>query len=517
MSAFTAQTLANCRAIAPELALIAALMAVLLVDLALLSRRSTGASVWVAVAGLGTAFALLTRFQPTDAVIFSGAIRLDSLALFFQKIFILGAMAVCLFTAANAEIFAEYRMGEYYALVLSATLGAMFLAAANDYIILVLSLETLSLSSYVLAGYLRVDRRSSEASMKYILYGAVASGVMLFGISYLYGMTGTLRIAETFAPLRQGTQSFTFFVAFALLLCGIGFKISSVPFHNWTPDVYEGSPTPISAFLAVVSKSAGFAILLRLVLQAGMAAPGFDVAAAARHLTASGLDIVFWILAAATMTVGNLVAIRQTDIKRLLGYSSIAHAGYLLMAFTVMNSAAWDAVLFYFVVYYLMTLGAFYVAITLEAQTGTTEMSACRGMWVASPYLVTAMVVFLISLTGLPPTAGFPAKLKLFKVLIDAALGTGMPRGPWFYLSLALIGVGNSVVSLYYYFKIVRAMTLERFETLPSIRLSVFDLAAMGALLVAVIFLGIYFQPVEEFVQTALSSLGGAARVVGGL
>jgi len=515
MGGSASQVVANCVAIAPELTLAAAMLAVLLVDLAVLSPQTTGATAWIAASGLGAAFVMLMQFEPgPDPAAFSGAIRLDSLALFFQKIFVLGSLAVCLFSTASREI-KGYRHGEYYALILSATLGAMFLAAANDFLVLLLSIETLSLSSYVLAGYLRAERGSAEASLKYVLYGAVASGVMTFGISYLYGMTGTLKIAGVFAPLEKPAGSLAFLAALAMVLAGVGFKISAVPFHNWTPDVYEGSPTPITAFLAVVSKSAGFAILLRLILQAGATASGFDPLLVAQRLRGAGIDVLFWLLAAATMTVGNLIAIRQTDIKRLLGYSSIAHAGYLLMAFTVLSPAAWDALLFYFVVYYLMTLGAFYVAIVLESQLGSARISACRGMWVASPYLVVAMAVFLISLTGLPPTAGFPGKLKLFKVLIDAALGEG-GRGPWFYLSLALIGAANSVVSLYYYFNIVRAMTLEHYEKLPAVRLGAFDRAALGLLMTAVIVFGLYFGPVQRFVQSAFAASGGA-RIIGGL
>jgi NADH-quinone oxidoreductase subunit N len=392
----------------------------------------------------------------------------------------------------------------------------MFLAAANDFLILVLALETLSLSSYVLAGYLRADRESSEASIKYVLYGAVASSVMIFGFSYLYGMSGTMKLAGAFAPLAAGGNNIAFTIAFAMILAGIGFKISAVPFHNWTPDVYQGSPTPVTAFLAVVSKSAGFAILIRLVMQAGASAGGIEWAAVGERLFGGGFHLLFWILAAATMTVGNFVALRQTNIKRLLGYSSIAHAGYLLMMFTVLNEQAMEAALFYFVVYYVMTLGAFYVAIVLENRAGGCDLKDCRGMSAASPWLVVTMVVFLVSLTGLPPMVGFTGKLKLFKAVVDAGLSEAALSGAWFYFSLALIGVINSVVSLYYYFKIVKAMALEKCEQAPDVRLGVADKAITGVLAAAVIVLFLYVGPAIEFAQSAFAGLSSSV-VAGGM
>lgn len=510
-----AQVLANCLAIAPELTIIAAMAAVILIDLAVLSRKSTHLSGWIAIAGLAAAFLQLCKWDPTTAgaEFFSGAIRLDPLAIIFQKMIVLGAICVCLFSLVSRELHGR-RLGEFFALILSATLGSMFLAAANDFLILILAVETLSLSSYVLAGYLRNDRKAAEASIKYVLYGAVASGIMVFGFSYIYGITGSLRLTHAFAALA-GETPLIFYAAFVMVLTGIGFKISAVPFHNWTPDVYEGSPTSVTAFLAVVSKSAGFAILIRLVFQAGSAGCDYDLTAGAQILSDAGLDIFFWVLAAATMTVGNLVALRQTNIKRLLGYSSIAHAGYILMVFTVFDTAAWEAAIFYFIVYYIMTLGAFYIAIVLENNLGSVEMRDCRGMWIASPFLVVGMVIFLVSLTGLPPMAGFAGKLQVFKVLVDAALGESA-RAPIFYWSLALIGVVNSVISLYYYMKIVRAMAFEKHEALPEIQLRLPDFVYVVAFAAAVLFLGLYFQPIFDIVEGIFES-PAAAIVTGGL
>lgn len=511
----TAQILANTGAIAPELILIGTMLAVLLIDMVFFSRESSWKCGWVAMAGMALAGVLLLKTAPSDEAIFSGAIVRNSMALFFQRIIVLGAMAIVLFSLATQNLRGR-RQGEYYGLLIAATVGAVFLSAANDFIILLLSLETLSLSSYVLSGYLRNDRESAEASIKYILYGAVASGIMLFGMTYLYGLTGSLKLQQIFAPLVGGSTPMVFYVALVMLLAGIGFKISAVPFHNWTPDVYEGSPTPVTAFLAVVSKSAGFAVLIRVLMQAGTAIGGGEtLALAAERLQSIGFDVLVWILAAATMTVGNLVALRQTNIKRLLGYSSIAHAGYLLMAFAVLTPSALDAALFYFVVYYLMTLGAFLVAISLENHLGSSEMSACRGLWVSAPYMVAAMVIFMVALTGLPPTAGFIGKFRLFMAVVNAGLGEGV-RGPWFYFSLALIGVANSVLALYYYFKIIKAMALESFDKVPVARMRLMESVPMAVLAIAVIVLGLYFTPLSQFVRTAFAAAPEAAKMISG-
>ncbi|OPZ10396.1 MAG: NADH-quinone oxidoreductase subunit N [candidate division BRC1 bacterium ADurb.BinA364] len=302
-----------------------------------------------------------------------------------------------------------------------------------------------------------------------------------------------------------------FLVALAMVLAGIGFKIAAVPFHTWAPDVYQGAPTPVTTMLAVISKSAGFAILLRLIHQSGTTLGGG--ASFARAYAQLGLDSLFWILAVATMTLGNLAALRQTNIKRILAYSSIAHAGYLLMAFAVANEQAWEATLFYLAVYYLMTLGAFFVAQTLENHTGSVEIADCRGLWTTCPLLVAAMTVFMVSLTGLPPTAGFIGKFKLFKVLVDAGLGESV-RQPGFYFSLAIIGVLNSAISLYYYFKIVRAMALEQYETAPSVPLLRPEAIGVALLLAAVLIFGIFPQAIQEFTSISFMLANAANPLV---
>ncbi|MCL5270896.1 MAG: NADH-quinone oxidoreductase subunit N [bacterium] len=460
----------------PEMILAAAICAVILADMFAplrLSRLVCGAA--ATVGGAAALLALAGSYGPamaqSDATLFEGMFVRDGLAVFFKLVFLLGTEAIFLFSLRSREV-AGYRQGEFYGLLLGATLGACFVASAGNVIMLVLGIETLSMCSYVLAGFIKHERVSAEAGLKYMLYGAVASGVMLFGFSYLYGLTGTLDLAgmARFLEMRiagagAGQAAYQFLplvLSLLLVLAGLGFKIAMVPFQFWAPDVYQGSPTPVTAYLSVVSKAAGFSALLRLFL------PFFGDGAGQLVSSAAQLPVIFGVLAVVTMTFGNLVALRQTDVKRLLAYSSIAHAGYLLMALTVFSPDSVEAMLFYLFVYFLMNLGAFWVVIVLVNRLGGAEIERFRGVGYKAPFLTAAMFVFLISLTGLPPTAGFVGKLILFKVVVgagvDAMRGGALTPEAWAYFVLALIGVINSVVSLYYYMKIIKAMVFEQPE-----------------------------------------------------
>jgi NADH-quinone oxidoreductase subunit N len=370
-----------------------------------------------------------------------------------------------------------------------------------------LAIETLSISSYLLAGYLKWNRDSAEASLKYIIYGAVASAIMLFGISYIYGMTGTLDITRAFdvSPLNQKALLLCIF----LILAGLGFKMAMVPFHFWCPDVYQGAPTPITAYLSVASKIAGFGAMFRIFLpffQSLDIAPAISNAAAAIDI-----PLIFWILSTATMTLGNLVAIRQTDIKRLLAYSSIAHAGYILMGMTVLDQLAMSAMLFYFVIYLFMNLGAFLTVLLLINKLNTADFRQYKGMINRLPFLTSSLVIFLFSLTGLPPTAGFIAKLNIFAALIAKGLNTS--GNPWFYYSLAIIGGANSVISLYYYMKIAKVMVLDQYsngehEQEPQkalvIKWSLAETLLLLCCVVPVMVFGVYWSPILRMIDIAL-------------
>ena len=425
----------------------------------------------------------------------------DGLASFFKLIFLFGAAATVLFSIRSRET-EGYRQGEYYVLLLGATLGACLLAASGHFVMFVLALETLSLCSYVLAGFIKHERPSAEAGLKYLLYGAVASGVMLFGISYLYGLSGTLDIAGAMqyfcANIARSQQALPLVLALLLVLVGLGFKIAMVPFQFWAPDVYQGAPTPITAYLAVVSKAAGFSALLRVFL------PLFASAAGGALARVAHLPLVFGVLSAVTMTFGNMVALRQTDIKRLLAYSSIAHAGYILMAMTVFSPLAVQSMLAYFFMYLFMNLGIFWCAIVMIDRLGGAEIARFRGARYKAPFLFWSAFIFLISLTGVPPTAGFIGKLLVFQVVVGRGIelmkdGAITPAA-WGYFALALVGAVNSVVAACYYLRIAKVMAFDTPVDDRPIPMDLFDRALVLVFVVPVLLL-LYFTPVLKLAK----------------
>ncbi len=487
----TQTVIRNLQLIVPEIVLTLTILAVIGYDL-FLRRETSHRTGLVALAGLAIMAVCLIRqgaTPPTEA--FMQLVRVDAFGRFFKFLFIATTALIVLFSLHSREV-RTYKSGEYYAILLTATLGMCFLVSAINFLMFYLAIETVSLSSYVLAGYLKRDRMSSEAALKYLLYGAVASGVMLFGISYLFGITGSFSMAAAIGGIS--TQKVAL-VALLFVLVGFAFKMSLVPFHFWVPDVYQGAPTPITAYLAVASKAAGFGALFRFLLPLF---PDVEIGYALQGVI-TRLDVrpLFWVLAVVTMSVGNLVAIRQRDLKRLLAYSSIAHAGYITMGLAVMNAKALEAMLFYFVAYLFMNLGAFLVAMILINKLGSSLLDDYKGLVSQLPFLAVAMTIFLFSLTGIPPTVGFIAKFNIFYVLIA--------QGTWWYYSLALIGVGNTVVSLYYYMRIVKAMVLEKADVeRPPVLWSPADGLLLLVLVVPTIVLGIYWSPLIRFVTVAL-------------
>jgi NADH-quinone oxidoreductase subunit N len=360
------------------------------------------------------------------------------------------------------------------------------LGGANDIVTLMVAIELVSIPSYILATYHRGNSKAAEAGLKYVLYGAVSTGVMLYGFSLLYGMTGSTSIPEM-ASFFQGGQfpDSIYLVAIVLLLGGLGYKIAMVPFHFWCPDVYEGAPTPITAFLSVASKGAGLAALFRMM----------DIFAAPADFLGMDARFLFSLASAVTMTFGNLGALHQTNLKRLLAYSSIAHAGYILMGFAAATNDAYQAVLFYLVVYLFMNLGAFLVVDAAGRFLGGEDTSHIKGLGRTSPALALALAVFLFSLIGLPPLAGFIGKFYLFKALVIENMWT-----------LALIGILNSVISLVYYVRVIRDMFIyEPEEDAKAIPMS-FGLGALTVIFVApTLVLGVYWGPLAAWVAAAMS------------
>jgi NADH-quinone oxidoreductase subunit N len=365
---------------------------------------------------------------------------------------------------------------------------------------MVLAMELTSLSSYILAGYTKEAADSSEASLKYIIYGAVSSGVMLYGISILFGLTGAMDYAGiNHSLILHAPNYFALLTATIFIVVGFGYKISAVPFHFWTPDVYEGAPITITAFLSVASKAAGFAMMIRffkvifidttiLAVPAGMwtSLYGFE------------WNKLLAILSVLTMTLGNLVAVWQDNLKRLLAYSSIAHAGYMLMGVVVLSNQGIAAVLIYFMMYLFMNLGAFFVVMMVANKTGSEDISAYRGLGYRAPLIGVAMAIFLVSLTGLPPTAGFIGKLYLFAALLET-------RWIW----LAVVGAVNSVISLYYYARVLRYMFLRDPEgQTSSITLDRSEAIILLVLVIPTLLFGLYFGPLVDLANASVQMFG---------
>ena len=404
---------------------------------------------------------------------FFGSMVADDYSVAFEMIFLLVAGLTILISMRYLEN-QRLRHGEYYSLLLFATSGMMFMASGMDLLLIFIGLEILSISSYILCGMNQADARSNESALKYFLLGAFSTGFLLYGIAMLYGATGTIELrgisialgnAETFANPY-------IWIGLGFLLVGFGFKIALVPFHMWTPDVYEGAPTAITAFLSTGPKAAGFAALIRIL---------FECLGATQEQWSQ----VLWVLAAVSMTVGNVMALQQDNIKRMLAYSSIAHAGYILVAVVAGGPDGLAAVVFYTLAYTLMTFGAF--AILILASSPVKErvtFADYAGFGFVSPLLGIAMFVFMLSLGGIPLTAGFAGKFQIFKTIIDQG-----------FIWLAVIGLLNSVVSIYYYLRLVVMMYMQP-ATADSITerspASVALYTAIGVTLLGVLYLGIF-------------------------
>ncbi len=442
----------------PELILVACIVAVFLVDLFVEDKaRREAPAAGISMVGLVLALGFTADqwAYPVQAI-FSGMVVVDPFAVFFKMLVLLGSIAVILFLYRSNELVRD-AAGETYALLLVLSLSAMLLTASSNLLMIYLAFEGVSLVSYVLAGYSRRNKKASEAALKYVIYGGVASGVMLFGFSYLYGLTGTLELElmrERLAALAgSGSRATDLALVLALIfsLAGIGYKIAAAPFHQWCPDVYEGSPTPITALFSVVPKAAGVAMIIRF-FYVGFAAPTAD--GLFQSVTGAPWIGLIGILAAATMTAGNFGALWQNNLKRLLAYSSIAHAGYMLMGVVVLGHNGLSAVLFYMAIYTVMNLGAFFCVIAVRNATGGEDLDAVRGLGTREPVIAVCFTVFLVSLTGIPPMAGFIGKYFLFASVLEGG-------GLWYDL-LVVVAAINSAVSLFYYARVLRAMFLSK-------------------------------------------------------
>lgn len=456
----TDQIVQDARFFLPEIALTATVCLVILLDL-MLKRRDSRQLAWVALAGVFASGAMLLgleneygpralfrAFDGAGGLSNQGMIVFDSFGSFF-KLLILAGTGVSIVLTYLHKPMERARTGEFYGILLTSVLGMMLMASATDMVMFVLSVEMVSIPSYVLVCYSKRSRASAEASLKYVIYGSVCSGMMVYGFSLLYGLTGTTQLSAI-SGLVASSPSLTFQFMFAviafLVMAGFLYKMSAVPMHFWTPDVYEGAPTPVTAFLSVASKAAGFAIFIRFLY-------GFSAVPELARVDFHWPTLVA-VLSAVTMTVGNLFALLQKNLKRLLAYSSIAHAGYLLMGCTALLGAGHysgaSAVGFYFAAYLCMNLGAFAVVIIVANATGREDVDGFRGLGRRAPFVAGAMTLFLFSLIGMPPTGGFVGKFGLFMV----AYGQGLV---W----LLIVAAVNTAISVYYYARIIKAMYLD--------------------------------------------------------
>ncbi|MFM2063714.1 MAG: hypothetical protein RLZZ507_3385 [Cyanobacteriota bacterium] len=429
----------NAGTILPEGIVIITLLGVLIVDL-ILGRTSSRWIGYLAIAGLLTAIvALCLQWDATNPIGFTGSFNGDDLSIVFRGIIALSAIVTILMSIRYVEQ-SGTALAEFIAILMTATLGGMFLSGASELVMIFISLETLSISSYLLTGYTKRDPRSNEAALKYLLIGASSTAVFLYGVSLLYGLSGgqteLSAIANGIATANV-SQSLGFIIALVFVIAGIGFKISAAPFHQWTPDVYEGAPTPVIAFLSVGSKAAGFALAIRLLT-------------VVFPLVADEWRFVFTALAVLSMVLGNVVALAQTSMKRMLAYSSIAQAGFVMIGLISGTDAGYSSMIFYLLVYLFMNLCGFTCIVLFSLRTGTDQIAEYSGLYQKDPLLTLGLSISLLSLGGIPPLAGFFGKIYLF--------WAGWQAGLYW---LVLLGLVTSVVSIYYYIRVVKMMVVK--------------------------------------------------------
>jgi NADH-quinone oxidoreductase subunit N len=493
------EVLGSLRLFRPELALTLGLLLVVIADSIGAAWRDRACFALSAATLLAALLLARPLVAHPGGPLFGGMLVLDPLGVFF-KVLLIGAALLVIVTFRSARELAGLGMGEFYSLMLALTLSNLLLVAANDLTMLYLSLEMVSITSYVMVAYMKGDRLSNEASLKDVLFGAVSTGGMLYGLSLLYGLAGTTSLPGIQARLAEGLADGSRFAAYAiafLVFAGFGFKTAAVPFHFWCPDVYQGAPTPVTAFLSVAPKAAGFAIMLRFFfgsMSTRMAGP-WDLAGSIDWAP------VLMLVSVATMTVGNVAALTQTNMKRLLAYSSIAHAGYVMMGVVALSQNGARGLLVYLFAYLLMNLGAFLVVTLVHYHEGSFDLRDYPGLYRRAPLLTLAMAVFLLSLMGIPPFVGFMAKLYVFAAVVE--------RGPdyWWY---AVVGAVNAAIGAYYYARVLKTMIIDGGgEERPALSLSLPDRAFLMAYAAANVLPIFWWGRIEAWARESLVLFAG--------
>ena len=467
-------------AILPQLQLTVFACGILLMDF-LLEQQHKYMNAVTALLGIVFSGFAVYQLRDTREAGFGGLVMVDSFFVFFSLVFLLAAAVVVLMSMRYLELEGENE-GEYYSLVLFATVGMMFLAGGQDLITLFVGLELMAVCFYLLTGFLRRDRRSTEAAIKYFLLGAFSTGILAYGFSLFYGISGSTNLERIAIAVRQrGLEDPVAFLAMVTVAAGLFFKIAAVPFHQWAPDVYVGAPTPIAAFISVGSKAASFALVLRLFLT--------SMGPLREHWM-----VLLSVVAVATMTIGNLAAIGQTNVKRLLAYSSIGHVGYILLGLVAGNETGRLGISVYIFAYAAMTLGAFAVVTGMRRSDSVGDtLDDMRGLIFKNPTAAVLMLIFLLSLTGIPPLVGFYGKWFIFLSLIQ----TG-------HYTLAIFAALYVVVALYYYFRIVVMMFLQDAREPGKMSLSPGLVASLAITILLTVLPGLYPEPLIELAQFSI-------------
>jgi NADH-quinone oxidoreductase subunit N len=449
--------------------ILTSILGVLLLVMGLLIPRDKKNAVgFVSVLGLAAIFAFSFINTGSGASSFLNGIYIsDGLSIYFKRLFIAAAIMVTLMSMSYVKRLSDSR-NEFFAICIFALTGMMVLVSSNDFITLYIGLELMTIAFIILTAFDKANLKSTEAGVKYVILSSMSSAVLLYGMSLMYGMSGSLSYPDIFNYLKTGYSEPVVIMAGIMIIAGFAFKITAAPFHMWSPDIYEGAPTPVTAFLAVGSKSAGFAVLIRLFIE--VLHPAFGV-----------FSILIITLAILSMIVGNVIAIPQTNIKRMLAFSSISHAGYILIGIVSGTKAGIGAILYYLALYTFANVGAFASVTALSNETGKEETDDFKGMWKRSPFLTATLMLCLLTMAGIPPTAEFIGKLYLFSEVVRQG-----------YLWLAFAAMGMSVVSIYYYIMVIRTLLMEGEADAAPVKIPASLKVVMVVSIAVVLFMGIY-------------------------